>query len=160
MINQESYLLKLIEKTEQLEVSINNLKIQHSNQSILIQQIERLEPTLNRNLKESLSVPEKVEELVKILNQSLDEIPESIPKPIILKLEEGSYKEIVKSTILVFLLFSVFILGINWVKFHFFYPYKQAWDTVYQNNNEKTQNYLDEKLLNAKNDSFWKHITK
>lgn len=160
MINQESYLLKLIEKTEQLEVSINNLKIQHSNQSRLIHQIERLEPTLNRNLKETLSVPEKVEELVKVLNQSLDAIPESIPKPIILKLEEGSYKEIVKSTILVFLLFSVFILGINWVKFHFFYPYKKAWEIVYQNNNEKTQNYLDEKLLNAKNDSFWKHITK
>jgi hypothetical protein len=159
MINQESYLLKLIEKTEQLEISINKLKIQDRNQSRLIQQIERLEPTLNRNLKESLSIPVKVEELVKVLNQSLDRIPESIPKPIIFKLDKDSYKEIIKSIILVFLLFSVLVLGMNWVKFHFFHPYKKAWEMVYQDNNKKTQNYLDEELLNAKNDSFWKYIT-
>ncbi len=160
MNSHESYLLQLIQKVEQLEGSMNQLEQIKNSQNKFIAQISITEQQLIRLHNTLLINADRLEGVVLDFKQTTENIPKRIPKSIIIKLEKGSFLEIAKSLLLLFFLSLTIFISARWAQYRYFDTYKNAWETVYQENNRNGQRYLDQRLNEFKNKTFWQKLKK
>lgn len=160
MNSQESYLLQLIQKVEQLEGSMNQLEQIKKSQNQFTAQVSITEQQLIRLHNTSLVHADRLEGVVLDFKQTTENIPRRIPKSITIKLEKGSFLEIARSLLLLFFLSLTIVISARWVQYRYFDTYKNAWETVYQENNRNSQRYLDKKLNEFKNKTFWQKLKK
>lgn len=158
MNSQELYLLKLIQKVEQIEQSMGEFEQIKSRQNKFLAQISKTEQLLNTLLDPASNNILRIEEAMESFEQLTNSIPKRIPKPVVIKLEEGSFIEIAKSLLLLFCLSAALIIGSQWVQFKYFDTYKNTWENVYKENSETSQKYLDKKLNEFKRQSFWQKL--
>lgn len=156
---QETYLLKLIQKVEHLEKALNNFQGSNKSNNELLQRLDKAEIKLTDFISSLSTMRSHNIESIRMLEELLKSVPKSIPRSFILKIERGSAVEIVKSFLILIGLCSTVYVSSKWIEFNYFDKYKNAWESVYEDNNESTQHYLDQKLNEFKSQSFWEKIT-
>lgn len=156
---QETYLLKLIQKVEHLEKALNDFQGSNKSNNELLQRVDKAEITLTDFISSLSTMRSHNIESIRMLEELLKSVPKSIPRSFILKIERGSAVEIVKSILILIGICSTVYVISKWIEFNYFDKYKNAWERVYEDNNESTQRYLDRKLNEFENQSFWEKIT-